>query len=279
MNENIDNFIEDFCAKQIRGKQDNTKPLCILLGGLPGSGKTNLIKRVQEEYNNSSYFVVIDADDYRKLHPNYKTLLQTPEIAIAQTSELANAIEGKLIENCIETHCNFISVSTLRATEDIDKKIYIPALKSGYKMQIGIMAVSIIESGLSAQIRYENQIANGECPRFTPMSFIESSYEEIKNTIRMLQNKTDAPIIKVYSRGKGKQSLPIEIYNSQQSQNKYSCALEAFYNPVQLINKQEAIEQINKLYHIKKSRAANDIEYESLKRLEELLDRKKDLVR
>ena len=269
MNNNLNEVIEKICNEKIKGKKINEQPLCVLLGGLPGSGKSNLIKQVQEEYKGRD-FVVIDTDDYRKLHPNYELLIKTPEKAIEETSEFSNAIEAELIKKAFEEHCDIISVTTLRATEAIDRILYEPAIRKGYKVQACIMSVPITESGLSAQNRYEKQIENGECPRFTPMSFIESCFQGITNTIQMLQNKKDRPIIKVYNRGKGEKSMPIEIYNSQKQNYRYRCALEAFVNPIKNLNKENAIKQINELYKLKKTRSANTIEYSSLERLEEL---------
>ncbi len=270
MNNNLNEVIERICNEKIKEKKINEQPLCVLLGGLPGSGKTNLIKKVQEEYEERD-FVVIDTDEYRKLYPDYELLIKTPEKAIAETSEFSNAIEAELIKKAFEEHCDIISVTTLRATEAIDKILYEPAIKNGYRMQVCIMSVPITESGLSAQNRYEKQIANGECPRFTPMSFIESCLQGITNTILMFQNKKDRPIIKVYNRGQGENSMPIEIYNSQKQNHVYRCALEAFMNPIKNLNKENAIKQINELYKLKKTRSANIIEYSSLERLEELL--------
>lgn len=270
MNNNLNEVIERICNEKIKEKKINEQPLCVLLGGLPGSGKTNLIKKVQEEYEERD-FVVIDTDEYRKLYPDYELLIKTPEKAIAETGEFSNAIEAELIKKAFEEHCDIISVTTLRATEAIDKILYEPAIKNGYRMQVCIMSVPITESGLSAQNRYEKQIANGECPRFTPMSFIESCLQGITNTILMFQNKKDRPIIKVYNRGQGENSMPIEIYNSQKQNHVYRCALEAFMNPIKNLNKENAIKQINELYKLKKTRSANIIEYSSLERLEELL--------
>lgn len=73
----------------------------ILLGGLPGSGKTNLVKKIQERYKERE-FIIIDTDEYRKLHPNYETLIKTPEKAIVETSEFSNAIEAELIKRAIK---------------------------------------------------------------------------------------------------------------------------------------------------------------------------------
>lgn len=269
MNENINKVIADICIKEIKGKKINEQPLCILLGGLPGSGKTNLVKQILEEYKERD-FVIIDTDDYRKLHPDYESLIKTPEKAIAETSNFSNTIEANLIKKSIEEHCDIISVTTLRATESIDKILYEPAIKSGYRMEACIMSVPISESGLSAQSRYERQIANGECPRFTPMSFIESSFQGIKNTIQMLQRKKDKPTIRIYNRGKGENSMPIEFYNSQNQDTRYSCALEAFINSTKLLDNKKAMEQINEIYKLKQCRNANSIEYASLERLEEL---------
>lgn len=278
MNENINKIIEEICGKEIKGKKINEQPLCVLLGGLPGSGKTNLIKQIQEEYKEHD-FVIIDTDNYRKLHPDYELLIKTPEKAINETSDFSNTIEAELIKKAIEGHCDIISVTTLRATEAINRILYEPAVKAGYRMEACIMSVPISESGLSAQNRYERQIADGECPRFTPMSFIETSFQGIRETIQMLQRKNDNPIIKVYNRGTGENSMPIEFYNSQEENAKYSCALEAFINPIKSLDNKNAIEQINKLYEIKQNRDANSIEYVSLERLKELFGVEKDKER
>ena len=278
MNKKVNGVIDDICTKKIEGRKINEQPLCVLLGGLPGSGKTNLVRCIQEKYKNRD-FVVIDTDDYRKLHPDYKNLVKIPERAIKETSDFSNAIESELIRRAIEQKCDIISVTTLRATEAIDKILYVPAVREGYKIEVCIMSVPISESGLSAQTRYEKQIFNGECPRFTPMNFIEDSYRGIINTIQVLQNKEDKPIIRVYNRGKGENSMPIEVYSSMKQTGKYSCALEAFMNPIRVIDTQIATEQIQQLYRLKKSRNANDVEYYSLKRLEELFGIMKDVER
>lgn len=279
MSENLNQVIENICMQKIEGKKISKQPLCILLGGLPGAGKTNLVELIQKEYKERD-FVVIDTDEYRKLHPDYETLIKTPERAISETSDFSNAIEAELIKKAIKEKCDIISVTTLRATEAIDNILYEPAIKSGYKMEACIMSVPISESGLSAQYRYEKQITDGECPRFTPMSFIEGSFQGIKNTVKMFQNKKDKPKIRVFGRGKGENSMPIELYNSSKAQNnRYRCVLEAFMNPTKLLDKQTAIKKINELYKLKQCRGANSIEYSSLERLEELFGVERDIER
>lgn len=271
MNQYVESLIEEICSKEISERKINKEPLCILLGGLPGSGKTNLIKKMQNHYKERD-FLIIDTDNYRKLHPDYKKLIKMPEYAVDATSEFSNMIELILIKKAIEKHCDIISVSTLRATEVIKKVLYEPAIKFGYKIEASIMSVPIRECGLSAQIRYENQIIDGEISRFTPMNFIESSLEGIKNTIQFLEDKKKNITVRVYSRGNSEKSLPIEIYSSQKNDIGYATALEAFENPIEQLDSNNAIELINKLYILKQNRNANIVEYSSLERLKELFN-------
>ncbi len=272
----INSIVEEICTKEVEGKKKNNQPLCIMIGGLPGSGKTNLVEKLKIEYADRE-FVVIDTDNYRNLHPNYTQLIKTPEKAISETSKFSNAIEAELIKKSIERHCDIISVTTLRATEAIDSILYQPAMREGYRMEVCVMSVPISESGLSAQSRYERQISAGECPRFTPMDFIESSFHGIQNTIEMLQKKEDHPILRVYKRGIGEDSMPIEVYNSQTQPKTYRCALEAFLNPVKSLKREDAIKQLREIYKSKRERNANSIEYSSIERLKELFGLSQEL--
>lgn len=265
----ISSIVTDICTKEVETKKKSNQPICILIGGLPGSGKTNLVEQIKRERQDKE-FVVIDTDDYRKLHPNYEELKKTPEKAIEETSKFSNAIEAELIKMAIEKHCDIISVTTLRATDSINTILYEPAIKEGYKMEACIMSVPIRESGLSAQDRYERQISVGECPRFTPMDFIENSYKGIQATIRMLQEKEDKPLIRVYRRGIGQASMPIEVYNSETNEVIYRCALEAFLNPTSALSQEDAKDQLQEIYNAKKNRNASLVEYLSIERLKEL---------
>lgn len=269
----MEDRIEEITNQKIKGKKINKQPLCILVGGLPGSGKTNLVKKIQKEYPERD-FVIIDTDDYRKLHPNYEKLLKTPEKAIIETSQFSNEIEARLIKKAIKQHCDIISVTTLRATQAIQEMLYEPAMQCGYQVEVYLMSVPIRESGLSAEQRYEKQITAGECPRFTSMNFIESSMQGIINTIQMFQQKEEKPIMKVYHRGESENAMPIQYYDSEKNPNRYNCTLEAFMNPIHKVKEEEAKKQIETLYQRKKQRFANEIEYSSIARLEEFFNTK-----
>lgn len=264
-----DNLVKSICSQMIENIQSNKQPLCILIGGLPGAGKTNLIEQVKKEHPDRE-FLVIDADDFRKLHPDNDKLLESPEKAVTKTIAFANSIELELIKQGIERKLDIISVTSLRATDVIDQILYRPAIDSGYKIEACIMSVPISECGLSAQNRYEEQIKKGQFPRFVSMDFMDSAYSGIKNTILMLQRKSDKPVIKIYKRGEQEKSMPIKYYDSTDQNILYRSALEGFMNPKKSIKKETASFKIKELYEKKKQRGADVSEYKALERLEEL---------
>ena len=275
MGEDTKDIVERICQREMNNKKLNEQPMCVLIGGLPGSGKTNLVEQVKSEHPDRD-FLVIDADYYRKLYPRPDELQKSPETAIAKTINFANAIEAELIKKGIEGKFDIISVTSLRATAAIDSIVYEPAINSGYKMEACIMSVPVRECGLSAQNRYETQIEKKEFPRFTPMSFIEGSNSGIIKTILMLQGKRDRPVIKIYKRGKGENSMPIKYYDSTERSSKYRVALEAFMNPETAITPENASSQLKELYEKKENRGADATEYQSLERLEELFGIERD---
>ena len=221
--------ILDIYYENTKSKRKNNNPLCIFLGGLPGSGKTKLIEKVLSEYPDRD-FIVIDKDEYRKFYKDYDELLKNPEYYIEKTRDISTQIEIEMLQNAIKDKYDIISVSSMRATRDLEGFTYRLAKEAGYDIGNCILSVPIIECALSAQRRYEKQIVNNEVPRGASISFLKEVDKGIIETIRMLQSKTEKPFIKIYFRGLNEKDLPIEVYDSRKSSN-YSCALEAFMNP------------------------------------------------
>lgn len=258
----------------IENKRKNDRPLCIFIGGLPGSGKTNLIERVIEEYSDRD-FIVIDKDKYRKFYEDNGELLKNPEHYIEKTRDISTQIEIEILQNAIKDRYDIISVSSMRATKDLESFTYRLVKEAGYDIGSCILSVPSIECALSAQRRYEKQIINNEVPRGASISFLKDVDRGIIETIRMLQSKHEKPFIKIYYRGEGEEELPIVAYDSRSSKN-YSCALEAFMNPPHRISTTQIKEQIDELYKSKRSRKAAPSEYEKIKEIEEFCEFKRE---
>ena len=64
---------------------DTRSPKLIFAAGQPGSGKTYMINKIKEDYIKEDYpaedFVVIDIDNYRKIHPDFDEIRHYPNDA------------------------------------------------------------------------------------------------------------------------------------------------------------------------------------------------------
>jgi len=61
----------------LRNTTPQEKPRAILLGGQPGSGKSEIASMAAQELNARGGAVVIDADQLREMNPAYKKLSRT----------------------------------------------------------------------------------------------------------------------------------------------------------------------------------------------------------
>lgn len=262
--------VEKIYLRTIKGKKRNTQPLCIFVGGVPGAGKTNLVEKIKNDYPQRD-FIVIDKDEFRMLDPNYNEFIKGKKDIIEATRDFSTMLEIEMLKTSILNGYDIISVSSMRATEDIENFTYKIAKNSGYNIGACILSVPVSECFLSAQDRYEEQIKRGECPRNPSLEFLQKTKEGIRNTIIMLQRKPDKPFIRIYNRAYNKEGLPIQIYDSTVSKN-YSCALEAFDNPPIRVSKDMAREQLKSIYYSRKIRGAGSEEFISILQIKKLFD-------
>lgn len=260
------------------------EPICIFLGGLPGSGKSNLEKQTKIQYPDKE-FVVIDADEYRKYHPEFESLRKTPKDAVLETCEIANQIEAELIAHSIECKKSIILVSTLRATDTIRKIIEQKLRPKGYKVGASVIVVPVYESALSSQMRYEEQILDeSQIPRFASISFIKNTNQKIVNTIRELDvNNKILDFTRVYKRGKTDKDLPELVYDSSVGDKRFRSTLEALIDTENVEGQKEVtidkIYTIKKLFEIGKARKATKEELENTSELYEYYSSKIELNR
>lgn len=270
-----DLIIKEICDRNLLGIKISPQPKCILIGGLPGVGKSNLVNKLIKE-NQDREFVVIDSDVYRKLHPDYSRIVKNPETAVIETKEFANRAEYNLIKRAFRDRADIISVSTLKATETINNLLYEPAKMEGYEVEIHVMSAPIEECALSAQMRYEEQIRAGEFPRFVEIEYIKSSMKGIRDTIQFMQAKSEYPLIKIYNRGKGKNSEPVEVYSNFNPNKRFYGIMDAFLNPRKSITSEEAEKNIRELVNLKSNRNASINEFDVLMELESMYNLNKE---
>lgn len=251
----------------VASKKESSQPKVILLGGLPGAGKTQLCNSVLKE-NSPREFVVIDVDDYRKYTPDLdKNYIPTTEM-VNKTASFCNKVADELLEYALQERKDIIVNTTLRETDLILNFINDRFMPLGYEIDICMLATTIEESFISAQERYEEQLEEGEVARFTTMTFIKDSDEKISETIGKLGRLSSVHSIKVFKRGEGEVDYPILVYGSNQQLKTYSSAEEAIDDCKKKEklkeNPKKQLSRIKEVYLKRKDRNATCEEFQEL---------------
>lgn len=262
--------VQRLVEEKIQGIPEDKDPVAILIGGLPGAGKTNLVKKIMEE-NPEKSFVVIDSDDFRKHTPNITELMKTtPQDAVNHSIMFANMVEEELIKAAIDRGISFISVTSLRATDALNDLICIPARKKGFRFEIAAMVARIDECLLTTQMRYEEQIDKGQFPRYVTRDYMHLAYTGM---LRSLDYFSKQMPIKLYKRGKGEDSLPVNVFDSTKNLAA-NMNMSAIYNMCtqRSLGEKEFLQAIQKLRMIKEGRNADKLELDDLDDLEKAFD-------
>lgn len=212
---------DEFYAALARIKKDfiqhdckSDSPSFVFAGGQPGSGKTSLVETIKSD-NEDINFVVIDLDEFRKYHPDFKEIREKHQKdGVLLTNSFAFAIENEMLSYVVQNKLNTINVSTLRNTELIARAIIDKILSSRFKVRAYVMAVSPEESYISAVARYYEQQSNSDCvARFTSKEFHDAAYEGLDRTLeRFVELKIP---ITVCRRALVKDANPIIIYDEE----------------------------------------------------------------
>ena len=222
---------KDFIRQQSKKCE---KPLFILAGGQPGSGKTGIIETIKNSHRDRE-FIVIDQDEYRKYHPNFKEIREKyPQDAVTLTNEFVFEIENEMLSYVKKNKIDTINVSTLRNTSLILKSIE-EIRECGFKIEVYVIAVSAEESYFSTLTRYQEQEKDmSEVPRFVSKDFHDISYKSLMNTIENFE-RINIPIT-VLKRAKEKKQPAIIVDRDKN-------VIDAIEN-IRKDTKNEAIEKI-----------------------------------
>lgn len=80
-----------------RGERPEAGPVVVLLGGQPGAGKSRAAQFVQDLHGTS--FAVINGDDFRALHPEFKRLQRDDPESMPTVTQ---AVSGPLVARAID---------------------------------------------------------------------------------------------------------------------------------------------------------------------------------
>ena len=189
------NILNDTLSNKILNEQN---PKAYLLGGQPGAGKS-ILNNYTKKINNDN-IIIINADEYRKYHPNFKEIEREYGIDYPKyTSKFSSQITEKLIDELSNKKYNLCIEGTLRT-------INVPIntcnlLKSkGYKVELYIMATKENISYLSTKLRYYKFLSKGMVARDTPKEHHDLVFNLICDNLNEIYKKNVFDSIKIFDR-------------------------------------------------------------------------------
>lgn len=257
------------------------RPIAIIVGAQPGSGKGSLIGYSKKIFPDNN-IIIISSDDYKPFHPKASEIAKKfPTFYSAVVEKDSARWTSKILQEAIQNKYNFIFEVTLKNERILER---IKELKeNGFCVIVRAMAVSYIESLLSAYERYEKQVLARNWGRFFNPQNYNYTYTNIPNTIESIEKNNYVDALEIYKRGEDIK-FPELIYRNCKKEyiqefgndnfvNKYDNAKETIlkYRNEELENMNEEMEErILTLENSFKNRNATEEEMNGISVLKEI---------
>lgn len=173
-------------------------PKLIIVGGQPGSGKSDLQKFGEFELSDNA--VILSTDDLRSFHPFDQEIKKNfPEQYHNLTVDLARTLLIHLENFAVANKLNVILEATLANSEVMLQKID-KYRKHGYAIELKVIAVNEMVSFLGAENRYESMILAEQSGRAVSKTNHDHNYAAIPATLQSLQDHHSLDSVIVYHR-------------------------------------------------------------------------------
>lgn len=172
------------------------QPKGYVLGGQPGAGKSQLLKQAaQEQLGN---IAVLNADEFRPLHPQFKTIQHQYGLEAANyTAAFAGAMVQKALQYCLVQRFNLAIEGTFR-TADTPLHTLSLLKAAGYQTEILISTCPKDVSWTSTLSRYTDMKQEGLNPRFTPKVAHDQTVQNLAKNVA--QVVSSAHQVRIFSR-------------------------------------------------------------------------------
>lgn len=182
-------------------------PVAVLLAGQPGAGKTVLSAMLNKAMQDDVYF--INADEYRRFHPNYRKLFKMyGSDSVQMTSKFSGEVTELLIQETSERRINLIIEGTGRTTEVPHKTASLLAEK-GYRVELAVIATRPEQSLCSTLLRYYEMNEGGTIPRATATEAHDHIISVLPDNLDILLDDPAISKITIWDRS------PEKIYDSE----------------------------------------------------------------
>lgn len=184
-------------------------PVMVIIGGQPGAGKTGLMTYTTKELGPDT--VVVDIDDFRNYHPNIEEIKKKyPDYYVDFTAKFISDVSHEITPMLIDNRFNMILHKTLGGPAVIEDTV-IPALQAGYYLALRVMAVSALQSKLSALGRTQEVRDYVGMTRWVNREHHDGVYTGMLDVIDQFEREKLANVVEVYMRGE-KEEEPERVY-------------------------------------------------------------------
>ena len=181
-------------------KKPVDKPICVIVGGQTGAGKSGLIAYSSKMFPNGNV-IVLEDDSLRHFYPNEQFLSENyPNEYIAITNQLTNGLTSQLFNKFAQQGYNLIFHQTLKNPRIANEGI--PMLReNGYSVVVRGLAVCDYESRMSMVERCLGQLEyKGYCRNVT-VSDHNNTYNGMPGTVEYIEQNGRYDVLEIFKRG------------------------------------------------------------------------------
>lgn len=206
----------------LRRTHQQKHPLAVLLAGQPGAGKTELSTMLLSQMRGDA--AVINGDDYRRYHPNYRKLYAAyGSDSVSMTSVFSSAVTEGLIGQLSDAGCNLVIEGTGRTVE-VPRFTAELLTGKGYRVEIAVIAARPEVSLASTLLRFYQMNEGGTIPRSTALEAHDGIVRALPGNLDALRTLPCISRVSIWDR-----ELTL-LYDSEGSQEPPSTVLRRFWS-------------------------------------------------
>lgn len=181
-------------------KKPVEKPVCVVVGGQTGAGKSGLIAYSSKMFPDGNV-IVIEDDNLRAFYPNAQQIsIDFPNEYAAITNQLSNGLTSELFNKFAQKGYNLIFHQTLKNTRIADEGI-VMLREQGYSIVVRGLAVNQFESRLSMVERCLGEIEHQGYCRTVTTSDHDITYNGLPNTVEYIEQNGRFDVLEIFKRG------------------------------------------------------------------------------
>lgn len=216
------------------------RPRAILLAGQPGAGKTRLSSMAVSLMDGNAAF--INADDYRRYHPNYRRLYaEYGSDSVGMTRAFSGTVTEALIQRLSDSRLNLVIEGTGRTVE-VPRYTAKLLTAKGYAVELAVIAARPEVSLCSTLLRFYQMNEGGTIPRATAVPAHDEIVAALPGNLDALRGLECISRLRIWDR----ELAP--VYDSSADVHSPSTALLGYWErPWSASELEDAWEQVRRL--------------------------------